>query len=324
MSKKAKLRKQLADGKTRQVIDQVVQHSRKDQDLHNDAVSLSARFQKYLREKHGNTTPTEELDIELNRIHSATLDLIRRLPEDAKKSWLSGWRRIAAGIASVVVFGAAVAELSGYSLRDLFVKNEDPAAAQPLEETKPKGSTEETELPADTTTNSTAKPDIQPPVKDRTPPEVKTEKPERISELLPNKLNIACKTDKGTNNLQYQEGETMRLYFKTNLPCHIRIFYRFADGSIVLFDDDRELTASEVGDYVEIGSGYEAAAPFGEEELLVFAQSGPFPALRTMAHPDGYTLVTDGLPEAKRKTRAFKKKYRFAETSLKILTTSYE
>ncbi len=81
MPMQSSLKSLLADGKIKQVIEQLLLHSKSDEDLHNEAVALSARFRKYNREKHGNTASSEELNIELNRIQNAALDLIDRLPE---------------------------------------------------------------------------------------------------------------------------------------------------------------------------------------------------------------------------------------------------
>lgn len=318
MSLKTTLKKQLSQGKTRAVIAELQLLTRSDSDLHDEAVALSARYQQYLREKHGNTTSRENLEIELNRIHAAALDLIGRLPE-RRGALLIGWRKIAALIGSILIFGAAVAEFSGYSLRDVFTNQQAPTA-EPKDTLK--NATEQPPAnPGDTTAITPTQPGTV--IKKQTDPNqgnLTRKKAEQATGALSDTtLRIAVKTDKGTENLRYRTGETMRLYFKTNQPCHIRIIYRLADGSLVLFDDDRQLNAAETGRFVEIGSGYEASPPFGEEALYVFAQSGPFPALKTTIQ-NGYTLVSEGLPETLRKTRGFKKKYRFAEASLKLTT----
>ena len=132
-------------------------------------------------------------------------------------------------------------------------------------------------------------------------------------------LEVEIKTNKGKENLEFVEGETMRLFFKVNQPCYLRILYRLATDEIVLFYDDKYVEEAETNKFIEIGDGFEAAAPFGKENLHVFLSRNSFPKLNTQSE-DGYTYVMDQLPEALSKTRGFKKKNEFVETSLEIVT----
>ncbi len=319
MNRRAHLRSLLAEGQSRQVIQELLRLTGRDSALHAEAAALSARYQQYLREKHGHTASSDELAIELNRINAATLHLIGQLPEEAFLAPVRDWRKLAAAIGSIILFGAAVAEFSGYSLRDLFQKEEpvssigqqaatidttraaqQPAGPNPAESDGGKQPAEKASGPL-----------VPPPGKSH--PKAASTTPADTA------LAVFCRTDKGRDGLQYKAGETMRLYFRATQPCYLRIIYRLADGSLVLFDDDRRLSAAEAGSEIEIGDGYEATEPFGEETLYVFAQSAPFAPLQTRLE-DGYRYITEGLPSTLSKTRGFKKKNRFAEDSLVITT----
>lgn len=133
-------------------------------------------------------------------------------------------------------------------------------------------------------------------------------------------LVLQVKTNKGKSNLTFKEGETMRLYFKVNRPCNLRIFYRLANGAMVLFDDDRKITKSEIGKYIEIGDGYVAAQPFGKESLYVFAQNTTFEKLKTRTE-NGYVIIEEGLPEALAKSKGFHGLKLSAEAKLEITTS---
>ena len=319
MHSKTNLKSLLAEGRTNRVIQALLDLTKHDGDLHNEAIQLSARFNQYNREKHGNTAPTEELNIELNRIHGAALDLIERLPDRNKKRvWWQDWRKLAAAIGSFIVFGAAVAEFTGYSLRDVLAPKEKPTPVDTsLVVTKPEQPPADTLSPADQRAIITEpeQPTPKPPPKQ---PVTKTED----SPATNTKLTITCKADKGTQNIYYRQGEIAHLYFKTNQPCYVRTLYRLADSVIILFDDDRQVTNGDVDRWLEISSGFAVAAPYGEEQLYVFAQNAPFPDLQTRPHPadPDYTIVTEGLPQTLRKTRGLKKIKRFAEAAL-IITT---
>jgi Effector-associated domain 11 len=110
MNAEAKLKSLVAAGDIKQAIQELLGLTINNADIHSDAVALSARYQKYLREKHGNTTKSEDLDIELNRINSAALNLIGRLP----KSFALTWRRT--GYISLFVIGILVVVTSGLFL----------------------------------------------------------------------------------------------------------------------------------------------------------------------------------------------------------------
>lgn len=286
-----------------------------------DVALQSAAHQRLRQQARDNVSSATEQEIALAKVRRGLLDLVNDLPDDwperaapavstPHKAW--AWRM--AGLATAIAVLAGLVQISGYSLHDFW----EQAAADTT-------TAAATDLPP-------AEPiaDTLPPAPS-TPPQDRTGSAEQAGEPIPNlareakpppaaATTLALKTDRGTQNLHYREGETLRLYVRANSPCHLRLIYRLADGQLILLADDRTLTPSEAGRWVEIGAGFEVSAPLGEETLYAFAQDTPFEALQTREE-DGYRIITSGLPEALRTTRGLKPKALRAETTLFITTS---
>ena len=167
----------LAAGNTRQVIESLLPHTQGDRDLHAEAVALSARYQHYLREKNGGRAERVWLDTELNKINAAALalieadadtsnapvtsektvqtpaqntstigndnqktaDLIDRSPEGAVVVKKMNWEKVA--LLWLGIF-AAIAGITGYTLRDYFKKPEPIPIVQPQVELPAQNRTE--------------------------------------------------------------------------------------------------------------------------------------------------------------------------------------
>ena len=129
----------LAAGKTRQVIESLLPHTQGDPDLHAEAVALSARYQHYLREKNGGRAEPAWLDAQLNKINAAALDLIDRSPEGAVVVKKMNWEKVTLLWLSIF---AAIAGITGYTLRDYFKKPEPIPIAQPQVELPAQNRTE--------------------------------------------------------------------------------------------------------------------------------------------------------------------------------------
>ena len=134
------------------------------------------------------------------------------------------------------------------------------------------------------------------------------------------KLSLQCKTDKSGQN-EFVEGDIIRLYYKVNKPCMLRIIYKLADGQQVLLEDDLKVGETQVGQWMEIGDGYEVYEPFGEEELYVFAQEKEFPVLQTNEE-DGYEFIESNLETTLSKTRGLKSMNRQVEGKIEMITKS--
>ena len=284
-----------------------------------DVALQSAAHQHLQQQARDNLISSAEQAVALAKVRRGLLDLVQALPDDwpehaapvmstPRKAW--AWRT--AGLATAIAVLAGIAQISGYSLRDFWrptpidtVASSTPPTALSTDTLQPEAAT----LP-------------QPQTKPAKPKEQPKSAPAQPAKPTPAaKLTLALKTDEGTQNLRYREGETLRLYVKASTPCHLRLIYRLADGQLILLADDRSLTASEAGQWVEIGAGFEVSTPLGEETLYAFAQDTPFDALQTREE-DGYRIITSGLPEALRTTRGLKPKALRAETILSITTNA--
>ncbi len=117
------LKNLLAAGQTREVIRELLALPFGEGDnLQDDILLQSARFEALEKDKRaGRLSPDQEAQ-RLAQINSTLLDIIKRLPEGARpaagkrRSWLK-WSGYLVGAITLL---AAVAEFSGYSLRDLF------------------------------------------------------------------------------------------------------------------------------------------------------------------------------------------------------------
>ena len=111
MAIKNELRTLIAQGKTRKAIKQLLRITGKleDKDLYNDVVFQSSRYEEYLKNKMKGTLSNEALDIALGRVNEALLEIIDRLPDEAKAfsfntTQLVGWGILGALIVIAIVF----------------------------------------------------------------------------------------------------------------------------------------------------------------------------------------------------------------------------
>lgn len=66
----------VASGRTGRAVDLLMQYRSSDKEITNEIISLSARHNTYLREKHGNLVDNQTLTIELNKINISILHII--------------------------------------------------------------------------------------------------------------------------------------------------------------------------------------------------------------------------------------------------------
>lgn len=76
---KQTLQNLLAEGKTKQVIDQLRQVTRPDADLHDEVLQLSARFEEMEKQNRLNLSENADIGLERNRINNALLSVVNRL-----------------------------------------------------------------------------------------------------------------------------------------------------------------------------------------------------------------------------------------------------
>ncbi|MEL6803016.1 MAG: hypothetical protein AAFO91_04435, partial [Bacteroidota bacterium] len=278
--------------------------SRWETNQHKDRIQLQTDEQTRVGQQQINSDILSLLDAIEQGKPARPTERIETVPSGGKPSW----KQIFAAIAGTIAVLAGIAELSGYSLRDIFsgADVDDPQE-------------EPADLSQDTIASLPAP--SSPETVDPEPRPIEEERRETPSEpsVLPAPLSLSITTDRGDGPIELQSGEDIRLYARVSRPCHLRAIYKLADGQLVLLYDNKEVRADDLGQAVEIGNGFTASDPYGEEELYVFAQSEPFDDLR-IRYESGYNFILDGLPEAIRRTRGLRPKADYIQDKLKITT----
>ena len=92
--------------------------------FHQEAVHLSSRWEANEKEKRLGTISSEDHSVTQAQITEAILELAKRLPENSKAGFQSilktKWAKWSGAIVVLIGVLAGLAELSGYSLKDLF------------------------------------------------------------------------------------------------------------------------------------------------------------------------------------------------------------
>jgi len=86
MSQKEQLRNYLAQGNAKKVISELLILTKGDADLRNDVIAISARHEKYLKEKFANIAHRQELEIENNNINVALLNIIDKIRDNNERA----------------------------------------------------------------------------------------------------------------------------------------------------------------------------------------------------------------------------------------------
>ena len=121
-------------------------------------------------------------------------------------------------------------------------------------------------------------------------------------------LQVEIWTDKGSENLLYIEGETMKVYVRVNRAVHLRLLYILADGRRTLLSDNYYIDRSMANRVVEIPEEFECAPPFGAEFLVAAARTREFPPIQTYENDGYYFLSAKDAGQAARDFRGMKKK----------------
>jgi hypothetical protein len=121
-------------------------------------------------------------------------------------------------------------------------------------------------------------------------------------------LKLELLTNKGTENLLFTEGDTLRTLVRVNKPCTVRVFYYATDGAryALTGSDDRKIDASQVNQLVQIDIA-SISAPFGADIVQAFATTGKFESIRTKQVDNGYYVVENNIESAMIATRGIKK-----------------
>jgi hypothetical protein len=108
-------------------------------------------------------------------------------------------------------------------------------------------------------------------------------------------LSIKVWTDKNV----YKSGEKIRVYLKGNKPFYARVVYKDAGGGLVqiLPNPFRSTSYFNGGTIYEIPAGedkfdLEVSAPFGEEDIIVYASTAPLGEIGLKAEGGVYQVQT--------------------------------
>ena len=146
------------------------------------------------------------------------------------------------------------------------------------------------------------------------------------SEVVYGDLNIDFWTNKGEDNLIFQDGERMQMFVRVNTPSYVRFVYHLANGMRTPLIESYYIDQTKVNKVVEIAPEYEieCAAPFGVEKLQIFASTESLPKLAvttTQIEGEEYIVLADDLKDFLAKSRGFvRKKPAQAKTAERVIT----
>lgn len=129
MKMKERLQSLITQGDLDIALKELLKHTKnlENPKYHQEAINLSARWEKIQQEKRMKTSSYEDQNITQSQITTAALSLAQRLPIDSDKRVGGIWKGKGAkwGGRIVVLIGllAGVAEMTGYSLRDLLISS---------------------------------------------------------------------------------------------------------------------------------------------------------------------------------------------------------
>lgn len=109
-------------------------------------------------------------------------------------------------------------------------------------------------------------------------------------------ISLEVNTNKGFGPQTYREGDMMKLKIRVSKACTVRLLYRDAAGNLLrLRNNDFEIPAGSVNQWIEIPERFQCAPPFGLETLFAYATTGTFKPIGKLRHSDGYTFIMDDL-----------------------------
>ncbi len=210
--------------------------------------------------------------------------------------------------------------------KEIIAQHQNPVPEKQKEETPDViEKTQDIEVPSTRAKDGDAKTKGQthnpPKISDKTQQNISVNNNPPKSQLSPSSsdtLTLSALTNKGTKNIHFKTGETIRLFTQVNKACTLRILYMLADGQMVLLEKDRVVNPTEINKKIEIGDGYEVAAPYGKEIFTILASTKDFKELDTIVE-DGYTKILEPA-KTLRKIRGIKPKIYFQQVSIDIET----
>lgn len=132
---KKELQNLIAQGSTDKALQKLLEITEEQgyPDLHQELILQSARYEQYASEKRLGTASKEDSSISIANINQALLQIIGQLPDELsatttaskkrpvqEQSTAGNWWRWVVGAGVVIGIFAGIAEVSGFSLKDLF------------------------------------------------------------------------------------------------------------------------------------------------------------------------------------------------------------
>jgi len=131
-------------------------------------------------------------------------------------------------------------------------------------------------------------------------------------------LSLELNTSKGKKPV-FIENDNVKLFFKANKECYVRIIYQMADGTAVLLVDNMKVTQKDLNKELSAPTDFICSEPFGEELLTAYAQQKPFDKIATQ-NVDGYDIIQSLQSAYQQSEKGLKKKIEFTKTTIKVLT----
>lgn len=143
-------------------------------------------------------------------------------------------------------------------------------------------------------------------------------------EVIEGGLSLEVWTNRGTDDIVFTKGDTMQLYVRVNMPCHLRFLYHLADGRRTILLNDYYIDESKVNQIYQIPEEFECDAPYGAEILQAFARTESFEPLETVK-AEGYTFLKTDLGKFLSSARGMKKvKPSTLQTETRVVLTTME
>lgn len=144
------------------------------------------------------------------------------------------------------------------------------------------------------------------------------------SEVVSGDLRVDVWTNKGSENLVFEGGESLKLYMRVNQPCYVRLVYLLASGAKVPLEQAYYIDASKVNRAVEYPDEFEVSPPFGVEQLYAVAfreRPAPLPTERRRFGAEDYDVITSERTLVRHRGLKRKKKGQQTAEAVLSLTT---
>lgn len=93
-------------------------------------------------------------------------------------------------------------------------------------------------------------------------------------------LTVEIRTNKGSENLFFKEGEEMQIWVKANKECYLRLIYTLASKDKVLLLDNFKINKKQTGKEYRVPFRFKCSKPFGNEELKLSASQKEFKEIK--------------------------------------------